>query len=259
MEQSAGTTEASERKSAISFQRVWKRYDDFVALQDINLEVRKGEFVTVIGSSGCGKTTLLKMVNALHEPDEGRVLVDGTDVSRADQIALRRKIGYVIQNVGLFSHLNVKQNIEFVPSILKYDKKRSAEISKRLIETVGLGEEILSRYPSELSGGQQQRIGIARALAASPEIVLMDEPFGSLDEITRSRLQDEILDIQQSLNLTVMFVTHDLREATKLGNRIVVMRQGQIIGVGTPDDIVQDLDSGRLDYSSDPPTTKQRV
>lgn len=222
----------------IQFQGVRKSYGDRIVLKEINFEVRKGEFITVIGSSGCGKTTMLKLINGLLTPDRGTVYVYGEDVSKTNQIELRRRIGYVIQGVGLFPHMSVRKNIEFVPSILKYDKKKSNKIARDLIRVVGLEEDMLERYPSELSGGQKQRVGVARALAASPEILLMDEPFGAVDEITRTMLQDELLKVHKKLDIAIFFITHDIREAVKLGNRMIVMNDGEIISSGTPEEVI---------------------
>lgn len=214
-----------------------KRYGDVFALREVDLRIWKGEFITVIGSSGSGKTTLLKLINGLLAPSCGTVRVFGQDVAQSDQIALRRKIGYVIQGVGLFSHLSVRKNIEFIPGILNFDKKRRRAIAVELINLVGLDEAMLERYPSELSGGQQQRVGVARALAASPEILLMDEPFGALDEITRCLLQDQLARIQRDLGITIFFITHDIREALKLGSRVLVMHGGRIAASGSPEEI----------------------
>ena len=224
-------------QAMIRFSHVDKSYGDYTAVKDVSFEIGKGEFITVIGSSGCGKTTMLKLMNGLISPDSGTVEINGTDIDKTDLIALRRKIGYVIQNIGLFSHLSVKKNIEFIPNILNYEKEEASRISRRLIRTVGLSEEMLDRYPAELSGGQKQRVGVARALAASPEIMLMDEPFGALDEITRNKLQDEMLRIHKELGLTTVFITHDLREAAKLGHRIFVMDQGRITKIITPEEL----------------------
>lgn len=233
----------NDPNAVIRFSRVSKDYGDHTALKNISFTIMKGEFITVIGSSGCGKTTMLKLMNGLIAPDRGRVEINGTDIAKTDQIALRRKIGYVIQNIGLFSHLSVKKNIEFIPHILKYEKEEASRISHRLIQTVGLTEEMLERYPAELSGGQKQRVGVARALAASPEIMLMDEPFGALDEITRNKLQDEMVRIHKELGLTTVFITHDLREAAKLGDRIFVMDQGELTAITTPQELEQNTSS----------------
>lgn len=235
-------------ESKISFSHVSKCYDDNIVLNDVNFEIQTGEFITVVGRSGCGKTTLLRLINGLLQPDHGTVAINGKDITFQDPITLRRSIGYVIQGIGLFSHLNIKRNIEFIPCLLKYDKKRCDEISRRLISVVGLPEEMLSRYPSELSGGQQQRIGIARALAASPDIVLMDEPFGALDEMTRNYLQNEIKKIQQELNLTIIFITHDLKEAAKLGDRIFIMNRGKIVMDTTPEKTIRIYEKDPLNF-----------
>jgi len=232
------TNKLSDNLAVIRFEGVCKYYGDHAALNNISFEVKKGEFLTVIGSSGCGKTTMLKLINGLLAPDSGTVYVYGEDVSKSNQIELRRRIGYVIQSIGLFPHMSVRKNIQFIPSILKYDKTSSDKIARDLIRTVGLDEKMLERYPSELSGGQKQRVGVARALAASPEILLMDEPFGALDEITRTMLQDELLRIHQKLDITIIFITHDIREAVKLGNRIFVMNGGEIISSGKPEEII---------------------
>ena len=243
----------------IEFVNVSKSYGDHLALHNVSLQIAKGEFVTVIGSSGSGKTTMLKMINGLLTPSRGTVRVFGEDVAQTDQIALRRKIGYVIQGIGLFSHLSVRKNIEFIPGILKFDRETSRAIAGRLIRLVGLDEKMLDRYPSELSGGQQQRVGVARALAASPEILLMDEPFGALDEITRGLLQDELEKIQRELNITIFFITHDIREATRLGRRVLVMHGGEIVSSGSPAEIMQDYDSGRNDFFSRPRINLQNL
>jgi osmoprotectant transport system ATP-binding protein len=235
-------------ETVIDFRHVCKQYAAYTALKDISMEIHKGEFITVIGSSGCGKTTMLKLMNGLIEPSNGQVFINGVNIAEIDQIALRRKIGYVIQSIGLFPHLSIRKNITFIPNILKYDKKKADTIAKDLITMIGLDESILKRYPHELSGGQKQRIGVARALAASPEILLMDEPFGALDEITRNKLQDEILRIHKELGLTIVFITHDLREATKLGDRIIVMNAGEITSFGTAEEIHEDFSHGTLSF-----------
>jgi osmoprotectant transport system ATP-binding protein len=222
----------------IRFEHIYKSYGDKAILDDFNLEVVRGEFLTVIGSSGSGKTTVIKMINGLLMPDGGHVFVDGYDVSDTDIIALRRNIGYVIQNIGLFPNMNVRKNIGYVPSLLnKNDRQRTKNAVKRLMDIVGLDNALAERYPSELSGGQQQRVGIARALAASPYILLMDEPFGAVDEITRKMLQEEITRIHDELEVTIVFVTHDIREAMLLGDRVLVMNEGAVQQLGTPDEI----------------------
>ncbi|RGN46320.1 MULTISPECIES: ABC transporter ATP-binding protein [unclassified Bacteroides] len=222
----------------IRFDHVSKSYGENLVLADFNLSINKGEFVTVIGSSGSGKTTMLKMINGLLTPTLGTIYVDGKDIARENQTLLRRNIGYVIQGIGLFPHMNVRKNIAYVPELLnRRDKKRTARAVERLIEVVGLEREMLERYPAELSGGQRQRIGIARALAANPEILLMDEPFGAVDEITRKMLQNEIARIHQTLGVTIVFITHDIKEALKLGTRILVMNKGKVEQDGTPEEI----------------------
>lgn len=227
-----------EGKNCIVFENVSKSYGTKLILNDFNLSICKGEFLTIIGSSGCGKTTVLKLINGLLSPEAGRVLVNGEDVSKTDQIQLRRKIGYVIQEVGLFPHMSVERNIAYVLNLLKdEDKAKIKEKVKDLNRMVGLDEEILKRYPNELSGGQRQRVGLARALAASPEILLMDEPFGAVDEINRKMLQEEILHIYKKLQVIIVFVTHDIKEALKLGTRILVMDKGEIVQIGTPNEI----------------------
>ena len=205
---------------------------------DFSLHIEEGEFLTVIGRSGCGKTTMLRMINGLQIPDSGKVLVEGQDVAKADLIALRRRIGYVIQNKGLFPHMTVEENITYVPVISgKKDKQENRKLALRLLQTVGLAQEMADRYPAELSGGQQQRVGIARALAADAKILLMDEPFGALDEITKRAMQDEMLSLQKKLHMTIVFITHDIREAMKLGDRVLVMEKGRIAQIGMPQEI----------------------
>lgn len=222
----------------IRFEHVNKSFGNEQVLIDFNLEIPEGEFLTVIGRSGCGKTTMLRMINGLHTPDSGRVLVQEKNVAETDLIALRRSIGYVIQNKGLFPHMTVSENITYVPVISgKKDKLENRRLAVRLLKTVGLPEEMADRYPSELSGGQQQRVGIARALAADAKILLMDEPFGALDEITKRAMQNEMLSLQKLLHMTIVFITHDIREAMKLGDRVLVMEKGRIAQLGTPREI----------------------
>lgn len=226
--------------TAIEFKHVKKVYGEKVIIDDFNLKITPGEFLTVVGSSGCGKTTILKMINGLIIPDEGQVLVHDQCTQAVDLIELRRGIGYAIQGSVLFPHITVAQNIAYVPNLLnKNDKKRTYEALSKWMKIVGLDEELIHRYPSELSGGQQQRVGIARALAASPDILLMDEPFGAVDEITRSTLQDEILRIHHQENITIIFVTHDINEALKLGSRVMVMDQGKVVQLASPREILE--------------------
>ena len=226
--------------TAIEFKHVKKVYGEKVIIDDFNLKITPGEFLTVVGSSGCGKTTILKMINGLIIPDEGQVLVHDQCTQAVDLIELRRGIGYAIQGSVLLPHMTVAQNIAYVPNLLnKNDKKRTYEALSKWMKIVGLDEELIHRYPSELSGGQQQRVGIARALAASPDILLMDEPFGAVDEITRSTLQDEILRIHHQENITIIFVTHDINEALKLGSRVMVMDQGKVVQLASPREILE--------------------
>ena len=226
--------------TAIEFKHVKKVYGEKVIIDDFSLKITPGEFLTVVGSSGCGKTTILKMINGLIIPDEGQVLVHDQCTQAVDLIELRRGIGYAIQGSVLFPHMTVAQNIAYVPNLLnKNDKKRTYEALSKWMKIVGLDEELIHRYPSELSGGQQQRVGIARALAASPDILLMDEPFGAVDEITRSTLQDEILRIHHQENITIIFVTHDINEALKLGSRVMVMDQGKVVQLASPREILE--------------------
>ena len=217
-------------ETIIQFDQVCKSFDEHPVLRDFSLSIEKGTFLTVIGRSGCGKTTALRLVNGLISAESGRVLVQGRDVAETDPVALRRGIGYTIQNVGLFPHMTVEKNIAYVPSISKSPLWKGAERRERaveLLQTVGLEPSLANRYPRELSGGQRQRVGIARALAAQPEILLMDEPFGAVDEITRRQLQDEILRLHQERGITILFVTHDIEEALKLGTRVLVMEEGR--------------------------------
>lgn len=224
-------------KSIISFKNVNKYYGKNKILSNFNLDINKGEFITVIGSSGSGKTTMLKMINGLLIPDEGDVIVNGQSVKNTDLIRLRRNIGYVIQEIGLFPHMTVSKNISYVLELEKHNKTELLETVNNLINVVELDKEMLDRYPNELSGGQKQRVGIARALASRPEILLMDEPFGALDGITRKSLQEEILKIQKKLNVTIVFITHDIKEAFKLGSRIIIVDKGEIVQSGDKNEI----------------------
>ncbi|HIX68473.1 MAG TPA: ABC transporter ATP-binding protein [Candidatus Anaerostipes excrementavium] len=222
----------------IEFQDIAKKYGEKTIMEHFNLSVEEEEFLTIIGSSGCGKTTMLKMVNGLISPDEGNVRVWKEDVAKTDQIKLRRSIGYSIQGNVLFPHMTVEENISYVPDLLnRRDKKKTREAVAKWMEIVGLSDDMRNRFPSELSGGQQQRVGIVRALAASPEILLMDEPFGAVDEITRSQLQKEIKRIHQKTGVTILFVTHDIGEALYLGTKVLVLDHGEIQQYGTPEEI----------------------
>ena len=220
----------------IRLEHVSKSFGTQKVLDDLSLSVNEGEFLTVIGRSGCGKTTMLRLINGLQKPDSGDVYVEGQNIKDADLIALRRRTGYVIQNKGLFPHMTVEKNISYVPVISGHkNKEENRRKAIRLLKLVGLDESMADRYPSELSGGQQQRVGIARALAAEAKLLLMDEPFGALDEITKRALQDEMLALQEKLHMTVVFITHDIREAMKLGDRVLVMEQGRIAQLDTPE------------------------
>ncbi|HET6895961.1 MAG TPA: ABC transporter ATP-binding protein [Candidatus Baltobacteraceae bacterium] len=209
------------------------------AVDGVTLDIAGGSFTVLLGPSGCGKSTLLRTVNALVKPQSGRVTIDGSDVAAADGTQLRRGIGYVIQAIGLFSHMTVGENIAVVPSLLHWDRARTAERVDELLGLTGLApDRYRNRYPRELSGGEQQRVGVARAIAAEPRVLLMDEPFGAVDAILRADLQDEMLRIVQSLKTTVVFVTHDVDEALRLADRIVVMREGRVEQYDTPLDIL---------------------
>lgn len=229
----------SGKTPVIRFSHVSKKYDDHYAVHDVSFEMPKGAFVTVIGSSGCGKTTLLKMINRLLVPDEGEIFLDGKNIADLDKIELRRNIGYAIQEVGLFPHMSVRKNIAYVPGLSKkWSRSQEAEEVVRLARITGIAEELLDRYPSELSGGQKQRVGLARALAADPELLLMDEAFSAVDEITRKYLQDEIKRIHREMGISIVFITHDVKEALKLGDIILVMDEGRVIQQGSAQEIM---------------------
>jgi len=224
----------------IEIVNVTKTYEpESKALINISLEIPQGAFVTIIGPSGCGKTTLLRLMNGMTDIDSGKITVMGKDLKSWDKIQLRRKTGYVIQQGGLFPHLTVRQNIAFVLSISSVEKQASEKRVTELAKMMGFDERQLNAFPSELSGGQQQRIGVARALASQPEIVLMDEPFGALDNITRRDLQQEIKQMHQKLKSTFIMVTHDLNEAFTLGTHVVIMNKGEIEQFDTPENIQQ--------------------
>ncbi|QNG59654.1 betaine/proline/choline family ABC transporter ATP-binding protein [Bacillus sp. PAMC26568] len=209
------------------------------AVKDITLHIDKGEFICFIGPSGCGKTTTMKMINRMIEPSKGSIFIEGENILDKDPVELRREIGYVIQQIGLFPHMTIQQNITLVPRLLKWPEDKKRARAEELLKLVDMGPEYLNRYPYELSGGQQQRIGVLRALAADPPLILMDEPFGALDPITRDSLQEEFKNLQRTLDKTIVFVTHDMDEAIKLADRIVILRDGEIVQVGTPDDILR--------------------
>ena len=222
----------------IEFKDIKKAYDRNVVIPNLNLSINKGEFITIIGTSGSGKTTVLKMMNGLIEPTSGLIQIHGKDIKKQNLIQLRRKMGSVIQGSMLFPHLTVKQNIAYVPQLEK--KKVDHQLIEEWLQKVQLDPSLKDKYPSELSGGQQQRVAIARGLIHQPDILLMDEPFGAVDEITRRQLQDEILKIYQQTKTTILFVTHDIQEALKLGTRVLIMDQGIIQQFDTPEHIVKD-------------------
>lgn len=209
------------------------------AVEDVSFEVEEGQICVLLGPSGCGKTTTLKMINRLIEPTSGRVHINGLDTSGLDSVSLRRTIGYVIQQVGLFPNMTVEQNICAVPDLLGWDKAKSRKRAAELLEIVALDPaQFLKRYPKELSGGQQQRVGVARALAADPPVMLMDEPFGAIDPINRETIQDEFMRIQRQVKKTVLFVSHDIDEAVKMADRIAVFRAGRIEQFASPDEML---------------------
>ncbi|HHQ6731655.1 TPA: betaine/proline/choline family ABC transporter ATP-binding protein [Staphylococcus aureus] len=209
------------------------------AVDDISLDIQSGEFIAFIGTSGSGKTTALRMINRMIEATEGQIEIDGKDVRSMNPVELRRSIGYVIQQIGLMPHMTIKENIVLVPKLLKWSKEKKDKRAKELIKLVDLPESFLERYPAELSGGQQQRIGVVRALAAEQDIILMDEPFGALDPITRDTLQDLVKTLQRKLGKTFIFVTHDMDEAIKLADKICIMSEGKVVQFDTPDNILR--------------------
>lgn len=259
--------------SEIRFVDVIKTFADATtpAIRSCSFTVPSGDFVVLLGPSGCGKTTSLKIVNRLYEPTSGTVTIGGIDIRELEPTELRRRIGYVIQQIGLFPHMTVEQNIAVVPDLLGWSQERQRQRVRELLTLVELPpEEYCGRYPAQLSGGEQQRVGVARALAGDPDVVLMDEPFGAIDAITRATLQDELLRLQRKLQKTVLFVTHDVEEALRLADSIVIMRNGQIVQMGTPleiltqpaddfvrelvgaDDMVRQLSLLRVDKAMDP-------
>ena len=218
-------------ETIIAFQEVSKIYQEKTVVDQVSLAIHKGEFITILGTSGSGKTTTLKMINRLVEPTSGQILFEGEDLSQLDPVSLRRRIGYVVQQIGLFPHMTIAENIATVPKLLKWDSVEIADRVKELMNLIQLPyEEYGSRYPKELSGGQQQRVGVARALAANPDVVLFDEPFGAIDAITRSSLQEE---------KTFIFITHDIHEAFRLGTRVLIMDEGRVCQFDRPENIIQ--------------------
>ncbi len=228
---------------AIQFDQVSYQLAETEILSQLTLEIRPGEIVVLVGRSGSGKTTTLKLVNRLLEPTQGEVRVQNQATTSWDPIELRRSIGYVIQEVGLFPHFTVERNVALVPSLEGWEQEKVDRRVRELLALVGLdGDEYVHRYPSQLSGGQRQRVGVARALAADPPILLMDEPFGALDPLTRSEIQEEFKELQGNLKKTILFVTHDLQEALYLGNRIGLMKEGRLTVIGTPDELRSSTD-----------------
>ncbi|MBC8503351.1 MAG: ABC transporter ATP-binding protein, partial [Chloroflexi bacterium] len=260
--------------STIRFEKVVKEFAGMVrpALNGIDLTVDSGQFIVLLGPSGCGKTTLLKMVNRLHEPTSGDILIDDQSIYNGmDVIHLRRKIGYVIQQTGLFPHMTVEENISIVPNLMKWPEEKTKSRVDELLDMVALPpNEFRERYPAQMSGGQQQRVGVARALAGDPDLILMDEPFGAIDAITRTDLQDSLLKLQRQLRKTILFVTHDVDEALRLADKIAILREGQLVQYGTPlqiltqpnddfvselvgaDDIVRQLGQIRVETNMEP-------
>ena len=224
----------------IEFDNVSKVYaGNKVAVKDVNLTFETGEFICLIGTSGSGKTTTMRMINRMIDPTTGTIKIDGEDIQQKNPVELRRQIGYVIQNIGLMPHMTICENINLVQRLLKVDRETQTKTAEKMIDLVELPREMLDRYPHELSGGQQQRIGVVRALAADQDIILMDEPFGALDPITRDSLQDLVKDLQERLGKTIVFVTHDMDEALKLASRIAIMSEGRVIQFDTPDNILR--------------------
>jgi len=224
----------------IVLEQLTKRYGDAVVVDRLSLEVARGELLVLLGGSGSGKTTTLKMINRLVEPSAGRVLIDGADVTAVEPAALRRRIGYAFQQVGLFPHMTVAESVGITPALLGWEAARVAARIDTLLELVELDPATFrDRRPAELSGGQQQRVGVARALAAEPAVLLLDEPFGALDPLTRDRLQQSIISIRTKIGVTIVFVTHDMVEALLLGDRIAVLRDGRLVQLGTPAELLR--------------------
>ncbi|HJV32135.1 MAG TPA: ABC transporter ATP-binding protein [Bacillales bacterium] len=224
----------------IQFQNIVKKYRNKTIIKDFSLDIEAGKLVVFIGPSGCGKTTLLKMINKLIQPTSGTIFVKGKEISSMNTIELRRNIGYVIQNTGLFPHMTIKENLELIPKLKGENPEAIEKKTIELLTLVGLNpNEFLYRYPKELSGGQQQRIGVARAFSTNSEIILMDEPFSALDPVTRSSLQDELFQMQKELNKTIIFVTHDMDEAIKIADKICILKDGEILQYDTPENILK--------------------
>jgi osmoprotectant transport system ATP-binding protein len=224
----------------IEFKDIVKKYRNKTIIKPFSIDIEAGQLVVFIGPSGCGKTTLLKMINKLIQPSAGKIFVNGKDISNMDAIELRRNIGYVIQNTGLFPHMSIRENLELIPKLKGEDPNRITEKTEELLHVVGLNpSEFLDRFPKELSGGQQQRVGVARAFSTDSDIILMDEPFSALDPVTRNSLQDELVQMQKELNKTIIFVTHDMDEAIKIADKICILKDGDILQFDTPENILK--------------------
>jgi osmoprotectant transport system ATP-binding protein len=237
-----------------------KRYGQVAAVDDVSVRVDEGELLVLLGGSGSGKTTTLKMVNRLIEPSAGRITIGGEDTSTIEAHDLRRRIGYVFQRVGLFPHMTVAENVAVTLTLVGWDQARIRSRVDELLELVELDPALVQdRSPSELSGGQQQRVGVARALAASPSVMLLDEPFGALDPLTRDRLQQSFLRIRRQLNLTAIFVTHDMVEALLMGDRIAVMQEGRLVQIGTPRELLRSPADDYVRQLMDTPTRQAKI
>lgn len=224
----------------IEFKNIVKKYRNKTIIKPFSIDIEAGQLVVFIGPSGCGKTTLLKMINKLIQPSAGKIFVNGKDISTIDAIELRRNIGYVIQNTGLFPHMSIRENLELIPKLKGEEPAKIAKKTEELLEVVGLNPaEYLDRFPKELSGGQQQRVGVARAFSTDSDIILMDEPFSALDPVTRNSLQDELVQMQKELNKTIIFVTHDMDEAIKIADKICILKDGDILQFDTPENILK--------------------
>nr|WP_305798031.1 ATP-binding cassette domain-containing protein [Exiguobacterium sp. s166] len=232
-----------EGSYVIEFKAVGKTYPDGTkAVRDLNFTVNQAEIFCLIGPSGCGKTTTMKMVNRLIDHTEGQIWINGQPIMSIDEHELRRQIGYVLQQIALFPHMTIEENVSVVPHLLKWDKKKVEERVHTLFQLTGLNENLRKKYPGELSGGQQQRVGVMRALAAEQDVILMDEPFSALDPISRDQLQNDLLRLNAELGKTILFVTHDMNEALKLGSRICLMNEGEIVLIGTKEEILASKD-----------------
>lgn len=228
-----------ERIESIELQQVSKKYGSRYAVESLDLTIEGGELLILIGPSGSGKTTTLRMINRMIEPDSGNILINGQNIIRLDPVSLRRNIGYVIQNIGLFPHMTIGENVGLVPKLEGWDEIRTTERVRHLLDFVSLPpDRFIRRYPRQLSGGQQQRVGLARALAMDPPLLLMDEPFGALDPILRKQLQEEFLEIKKEIGRTIVFITHDIEEAFRLGDRIAIMDNARLVQVGAPEDLI---------------------